>query len=57
MRSIENPVVFNKLVESHRREAVHVDASVEHPGASLDKRPVIVTDVVMDMSVDHIPAP
>lgn len=50
-------IVRNKLVKGDGHEVIDVYAGVEKPRTADDKRPVVVADVVVDVSVDHPAAP
>ena len=47
-------IVFQQLVERHRREPVDIDAGVQQMISRLDARPEVHICVGVDVSVDHI---
>ena len=53
----ECAVVPDQFIESDGLEVVDVRSSIEHSGASGDERPVVIPDVVVDVTVDHVAAP
>lgn len=47
-------IVFQQLVERHRREPVDIDAGVQQMISRLNARPEVHICVGVDVSVDHI---
>ncbi len=54
MELAKRGIVRNKLFEGNGLKSVHVNARIKHTGTSHDQRPVVVTRIVVDVSVDHV---